>query len=107
MGFENVDAMIQAKRFAVWVYAVFKDYIEVASFEIEPDNDKLQKYLEEQHSKCILGSLVTLFSAQTSTSNHTSILESLGVGLTQMSEANEVANVFAKWHVQLKKIKVE
>jgi hypothetical protein len=46
-GFENVDAMIQAKCFAVCAYAVFKDYIKEASFEIEPDNNKLQKYLDE------------------------------------------------------------
>jgi hypothetical protein len=40
-GFENVNATIQAKRFLVWAYTVFKDYIEEASFEIEPDNDNL------------------------------------------------------------------
>jgi hypothetical protein len=99
VGFENDDATIQAKRFEVWAYAVFKDYIEEASFEVEPDNNKLQKYLDKQHSKCILPSLPTLLSGQTSTSNCTSILEQLGAGLTQMSKANKAANVFANRHV--------
>jgi hypothetical protein len=43
-GFENVGTIIQAKRFAVWAYTVFKNCIKEASLKIEPDNDKLQKY---------------------------------------------------------------
>ncbi len=46
-GFENVVATIQAKRFAVWAYAVFKNYIKEASFENKPDNNELQKYLDK------------------------------------------------------------
>jgi hypothetical protein len=59
-GFENVDATIQAKHFAVWAYAMFKNYIKEASFKIEPDNNELQKYSDKRHSKCILLSLTTL-----------------------------------------------
>jgi hypothetical protein len=76
-GFENVNATIQAKCFVVWAYTLSKDYIKEASFEIEPDNDELQKYLEDQHSKCILPSLATLSSAPINTSDHASILELL------------------------------
>jgi hypothetical protein len=44
-GFENINATIQVKRFALWAHAVSKDYIKEASFEIKPDNNELQKYL--------------------------------------------------------------
>ncbi len=88
MGFKNVNATIQAKRFTVWAYAVFKDYIDKASFKIEPDNDELQIFLDERHSKCILPSLASLSSAPTSTSDHSRILKKLRAGLNQMSKAN-------------------
>jgi hypothetical protein len=84
---------------------VSRDYIEEASFDIEPDNNELQKYLDKGHSKCILPSLATLSSAPSSTSNHASILEQLGAGLNRMSKANKAANVFAKRHVELKELK--
>jgi hypothetical protein len=95
-GFKNVDATVQSKRFSLWAIVVYKGYIEETSFDIEPDNNGLQKHCEERHVKCIMPSLATATSAPTSLSNQMSILKQLGAGLNRMGKANEMANAYAK-----------
>jgi hypothetical protein len=107
VGFENVVAKIQAKQFSLWAFAVYKGNIEETSFDIDPENKELQKHCKERHAKCLLPSLNTIASAPTSISDQVSILEQLGVGLHQMEEANETANAYAKWNMELKELKVE
>jgi hypothetical protein len=37
----NANAKIQAKRFAMWAFVAYKNYIDETTFEIEPDNKEL------------------------------------------------------------------
>ena len=106
-GFENVDATIQAKRFALWAFAVHKGHIEETSFDIDPDNVDIQQHHDERHAKCIMPSLSTVSSAPTSLGDHLSIFEQLGAGLNRMGEANETANAYAKRNMELKELEVE
>jgi hypothetical protein len=106
-GFANVDATVQAKRFSLWAFAVFKGYIEESRFDINPDNEELQKHCNKRHAKCIMPSLTSVASAQTSMTNQVSVLQQLGVGLNQMGEANEIANTYTKQNMELKELEVE
>ncbi len=85
-GFKNVNATVQAKQFSLWTFAVYKSYIKETSFDINPDNEELQKLCKERHAKCLTPSLTTIASAPTSMSDQVSILEQLRAGLHQMGE---------------------
>jgi hypothetical protein len=74
-GFENVDATIQAKQFSLWAFVVYKDYIEETSFDIDPDNEELQKHCNERHTKCIMPSLTSAASVPANLSDQISILK--------------------------------
>jgi len=106
-GFENVDATIQAKQFSLWAFVVYKDYIEETSFDIDPDNEELQKHCNERHTKCIMPSLTSAASVPANLSDQMSILKQLGVGLNRTREANKTANAYAKRNVELKELEVE
>jgi hypothetical protein len=107
VGFENVDAMIQAKRFALWAFALYKGHIEETSFDIDPDNDKIQKHQEKRHAKRITPSLAATASAPASLGDHLSIFSQLGAGLNRMGEANKTANVYAKRNMEMKELEIE
>jgi hypothetical protein len=79
VGFENVDATIQAKHF-----------VKETSFNIDPDNNEILKHQDERHTKCIKPSLTTASSAPASLGNHLSIFKQLGAGLNRMGEANKL-----------------
>ena len=102
-----MDATIQAKRFALWAFAVHKGLIEETSFDIDPDNEEIFKHQTKSHTKCIMPSLTTASSAPASLSDHLSIFEQLGAGLNRMGEANETANAYAKRNMELKELEVE
>jgi len=106
-GFENVDATIQAKRFALWAFAFYKGHIEETSFDIDPDNVEIQRHHDGRHEKCIMPSLASVSSAPTNLGDHLSIFEQLGAGLNRMGEANETANAYAKRNMELKELEVE
>jgi hypothetical protein len=106
-GFENVDTTIQAKRFSLWTFAVCKVYIKETSFDIDPDNEELQKHCNERHAKCIMPSLTSAASVPANLSDQISILEQLGVGLNCMGEANKAANAYTKRNMELKELEVE
>jgi hypothetical protein len=106
-GFKNVDATIQAKRFSLWAFAVYKVYIKETSFDIDLDNKELQKHCNERHAKCIMPSLTSATSVPANLSDQMSILEQLGAGLNCMGEANETANAYAKRNMELKELEVE
>jgi hypothetical protein len=106
-GFANVDATVQAKRFSLWAFAVFKGYIKESSFNIDPDNEELQKHCNKRHAKCIMLYLISVASTQTSMTNQVKILQQLGAGLNQMGEAKKIANTYTKGNMQLKELKVE
>jgi hypothetical protein len=80
-GFANVNATVQAKRFSLWAFAVFKGYIEESSFDINSDNEELQKHCDKRHAKCIMPSLTSVAYAQTSMTNQVSVLQQLRAGL--------------------------
>ncbi len=73
--FANVDARVQAKRFAMWAFAAYKSYINKTTFKIEPDNEELQQFCDERHSKCIIPSINQARTMQSNLSNHASILD--------------------------------
>ena len=52
--FININAKIQAKRFAMWAFAAYKTYINKTTFKIEPVNKELQQFCNKRHSKCII-----------------------------------------------------
>ncbi len=79
--FANVDARIQAKRFAMWAFAAYKSYINKTTFNIEPDNKELKQFCDNRHSKCIIPSNNQARTTQSNLSNHASILDQLGRGL--------------------------
>jgi hypothetical protein len=79
--FVNVDAKIQAKRFAMLAFAAYKTYINKTTFKIEPDNEELQQFCNKRHSKCIIPSINQARTTQSNLSNNASILEQLGRGL--------------------------
>ena len=99
VGFENVDATVQAKRFALWAFTVYK--------VIDPDNEEIQKHHGERHTRCIMPSLATASSAPASLEDHLSIFKQLGAGLNRMGEANKTANMYAKRNMELKELEVE
>ncbi len=105
--FVNVDAKIQAKRFAMWAFAAYKSYIDKTTFKTEPDSEELQQFCDKRHSKCIITSINQARTTQSNLSNHGIILEQLGRGLNQMGEANEAANNQAKRQIELKELQVE
>ena len=107
VGFENVDATIQAKRFALWAFALYKGHIEETSFNIDPDNNKIQKHQDKRHAKCIMPSLAATASAPASLGDHLSIFSQLGAGLNHMGEANKTVNAYAKRNMELKELEVE
>jgi hypothetical protein len=102
VGFENVDATIQAKRFALWAFALYKGHIEETSFDIDPDNEEIQKHQDDRHAKYIMPSLAAAASAPASLGDHLGIFAQLGAGLNRMGEANETANAYAKRNMELK-----
>ncbi len=106
-GFENVAATIQARRFSLWAFAVYKGYIEETSFDINPDNKELQKHCNERHAKCIMPSLTSAASVPANLSDQISILKQLGAGLNCMGEAKKTANAHAKRNMELKEFEVE
>jgi hypothetical protein len=106
-GFKNVDPSIQAKRFSLWAFAVYKGYIKETSFDIDPDNEELQKHCDERHVKCIMPSLNSAASIPANLSDQFSILRQLGAGLNCMEEVNETANAYAKRNMELKELEVE
>ena len=93
VGFENVDATIQAKHLALWAFEVYKGHIKETSFDIDLDNNKIVKHHNERHTKCIIPPLATASSTPASLGNHLSIFEQLGAGLNCMGEANKTANL--------------
>ncbi len=105
--FKNVDATIQAKQFSLWAFAVYKGYIKETSFDIDPDNEDLQKHCGERHAKCIMPSLTSAASVPANLSDQISILKQLGAGLNCMGEANKTANAYAKRNMELKELEVE
>ncbi len=107
VGFKNVDATVQANQFSLWAFAVYKGYIAETSFDVNPDNNGLQRHCKERHAKCLMPSLTTIASAPTSMSDQVSILKQLGAGLHQMGEVNEMASAYAKQNMELKELKVE
>jgi hypothetical protein len=80
VGFENVDATVQAKQFSLWAFTVYKSYTKETSFNIDPDNKELQRHCKERHSKCLMPSLTTIASAPTSMSDQVASLSNLGWG---------------------------
>jgi hypothetical protein len=80
--FVNVDAKIQVKRFAMWAFGAYKNYINETTFKIEPDyNKELQQFCNKRHSKCIIPSINQARTIQSNLSNHASILKQLRRGL--------------------------
>jgi hypothetical protein len=75
--FVNVNAIIQAKRFAMWAFAAYKNHINKTTFKIEPDNEELQQFCDKRHSKCITPSINQARTTQSNLSNHASILKQL------------------------------
>jgi len=93
--------------FALWAFAFYKGHIEATSFDIDPDNEEIQRHLDDRHAKCILPSLSSVASAPTSLGDHLSIFEQLGASLNRMGEANETANTYAKRNMELKELEIE
>jgi hypothetical protein len=55
VGFENVDATIQVKCFALWAFALYKGHIEETSFDIDPDNKEIQSTttIDTRNASCL------------------------------------------------------
>jgi hypothetical protein len=105
-GFKNVDATTQAKQFSLWAFSVYKGYIKETSFDINPDNKKLQKHCDIRHA-CIMPSLTSAASVPANLNDQMSILEQLRAGLNCMGEANKTANAYTKRNMELKELEVE
>ncbi len=104
---KNLDATIQAKQFSLWAIAAYKGYIEETSFDVDPDNEELQKHCNKRHTTCIMPSLTSAASVPANLSDQISILEQLGAVLNCMGEANKTANAYAKRNMELKELGVE